>query len=209
MLLSRVAPNHRLPFYSFPDRWKVVSAEDCLWFMQLAGRQHNAAGREVKDSVGKEGDTLISVDFGLEQHNYEHLSLESSLPLSFPPSFLTTRLSSLGRVWAVLCQVDLLNKWSSSSRGPWPLFLFTSERWVKLASPAPDPDPDPDPDTEPNQRRTNEEQYVSEGESSQLDAHPAPPECRDAETITGMYVRILANFLGFTIRKHSLDFSSY
>uniref|UniRef100_A0A7N6AYS2 Trafficking protein, kinesin binding 1a n=1 Tax=Anabas testudineus TaxID=64144 RepID=A0A7N6AYS2_ANATE len=33
-------------------------------------------------------------------------------------------------------------------------------------------------------RRTNEEQYVSEGESSQLDTHPAPPECRDAETIT-------------------------
>uniref|UniRef100_A0A4W6FQJ9 Trafficking kinesin protein 1 n=1 Tax=Lates calcarifer TaxID=8187 RepID=A0A4W6FQJ9_LATCA len=27
-------------------------------------------------------------------------------------------------------------------------------------------------------------QYVSEGEPSQLDTHPAPPDCRDAETIT-------------------------
>lgn len=56
--------------------------------MQLAGRQHtaeSAAGREVKDSVGKQGDTLISMDFGLEQHNYERLSL----PVSFPLSFLT------------------------------------------------------------------------------------------------------------------------
>ncbi|KAI3358002.1 hypothetical protein L3Q82_003023 [Scortum barcoo] len=43
-----------------------------------------------------------------------------------------------------------------------------------------DPDPDPDPD----QRHPYEEQYVSEGESSQLDTHTVPPDCRDAETIT-------------------------
>lgn len=39
--------------------------------MQLTGRQHtaeSAAALEVKDSVGKGGDALISVDFGLQQH---------------------------------------------------------------------------------------------------------------------------------------------
>ncbi|KAL7382669.1 hypothetical protein ABVT39_026175 [Epinephelus coioides] len=59
-------------------------------------------------------------------------------------------------------QVDLLTQWSSSSRGPWPLFLSTNL--------------DPDPDPEPDQRHTNEEQYVSEGECSQLDTHLAPPD---------------------------------
>ncbi|KAK2830140.1 hypothetical protein Q5P01_018071 [Channa striata] len=54
--------------------------------------------------------------------------------------------------------------------------------WVGVSAVLSDPDPDPDP--EPDQQLTNEEQYVSEGESSQLDTHPAPPECRDAETIT-------------------------
>ncbi|KAF7664685.1 hypothetical protein LDENG_00168480 [Lucifuga dentata] len=62
------------------------------------------------------------------------------------------------------------------------------ERRAKLASPAPSlppaPDPDPDPDPEPNQCHIHEEQYVSEGESSQFDTHTAPPDCRDAETIT-------------------------
>ncbi|XP_041811924.1 trafficking kinesin-binding protein 1-like [Chelmon rostratus] len=71
-------------------------------------------------------------------------------------------------------QVDLLTSWSSSSRSPWPLFLSTNL----------DLDPDPDPDPEPDRRHTNEEQYVSEGESGQLDTHVAPPNCRDAETIT-------------------------
>uniref|UniRef100_A0A4W6FQ40 Trafficking kinesin protein 1 n=1 Tax=Lates calcarifer TaxID=8187 RepID=A0A4W6FQ40_LATCA len=59
---------------------------------------------------------------------------------------------------------------------------------AKLASPAPSlppaPDLDPDPDPDPEQLHNNEEQYVSEGEPSQLDTHPAPPDCRDAETIT-------------------------
>jgi len=79
---------------------------------------------------------------------------------------------------------DPLTQWSSG--GPWPLVLPTSERWAKLASqapspaPAPDLDPDPDPD-----HHTDEEQYVGEGEFGQPDAHPAPPDYRDAETITG------------------------
>uniref|UniRef100_A0A3Q1BWW4 HAP1 N-terminal domain-containing protein n=1 Tax=Amphiprion ocellaris TaxID=80972 RepID=A0A3Q1BWW4_AMPOC len=81
---------------------------------------------------------------------------------------------------------DLLTRRSSS--GSWPPSLSTSERRAKLASPAPslppDPDLDPDPDPETDQRHAQEEQYVSEGESSQLDTHQAPPDCRDAETIT-------------------------
>ncbi|KAM7383933.1 hypothetical protein PAMA_011338 [Pampus argenteus] len=46
------------------------------------------------------------------------------------------------------------------------------------------PDLDPDPDPDPDQRHIHEEQYVSEGESSQLVTQLAPPDCRDAETIT-------------------------
>ncbi|TKS88941.1 Trafficking kinesin-binding protein 1 [Collichthys lucidus] len=46
------------------------------------------------------------------------------------------------------------------------------------------PDLDPDPDPEPDQCHTDEEQYVSQGESEQFDTYLAPPDCRDAETIT-------------------------
>ncbi|KAM7372922.1 hypothetical protein PAMP_007812 [Pampus punctatissimus] len=51
-----------------------------------------------------------------------------------------------------------------------------------FSTPVRDLDPDPDPD--PDQQHIHEEQYVSEGESSQLVTQLAPPDCRDAETIT-------------------------
>ncbi|KAG7245168.1 hypothetical protein INR49_023734 [Caranx melampygus] len=73
---------------------------------------------------------------------------------------------------SALYHLDLITQWSSSSRGPWPLF------------PSNTPDLDPDPDPDPEQRHPHEDQYVSEGESSQLETHSAPPDCRDAETIT-------------------------
>lgn len=79
------------------------------------------------------------------------------------------------------------SRWSHSSGRQWPLHLSDSERRAKLASPAPSlpaaPDPDPDPDSE--RGGVHEEQYVSEGETSQLDSDQPPPDCRDAETITG------------------------
>lgn len=46
------------------------------------------------------------------------------------------------------------------------------------------PAPEPHPDSEAGQWHTEEEQYVSEGEPSQVDTQPVQPVCRDAETIT-------------------------
>lgn len=185
MLLSGVALNPSSAFFYIPNRWKVLSAAERLRFIQLAGRQpqhsaDSAAALEVKDSVGMEEGALMGlIDM------YGSVTVSDCLHLS-------VLLSRLLYLLSPVCQLDLITQWSSSSRSPWPLFLSTSERWAKLASPAPSlapaPDLDPDPDPEPDRRHTNEEQYVSEGESTQLDTCPAPPDCRDAETITGTCV---------------------
>lgn len=195
MLLSGVALNPPSAFFYIPNRWKVLSAAERLRFIQLAGRQpqhsaDSAAALEVKDSVGMEEGALMGlIDM------YGSVTVSDCLHLS-------VLLSRLLYLLSPVCQLDLITQRSSSSRSPWPLFLSTSERWAKLASPAPSlapaPDLDPDPDPEPDRRHTNEEQYVSEGESTQLDTCPAPPDCRDAETITGTCVCVQ---LGVLIRK--------
>lgn len=143
MLLTRVALNPNLPSYSFHDRWKVASAVDRHWFMQLAGRQHtaeSAAALEVKDSVGKEIDALITVDF------------EVTPTLSFIPSFLlsppqvscTCRLLSPGPDNPVELQLQRpmapvsLQHWEVSQAG--------------LPGPLPTPSPRPGPRSRPRPR---------------------------------------------------------
>lgn len=161
--------NQRLFLFKSCNLWNLVSAVGRLWFYAACWQE--ALCRVSSSTCGKES-------VGKERHTLDHSSRKSK-GLSF--SFL---LSPAGVCVCCLSSVPC-HRYNSGAPAPWPPSLSASERWAKLASPAPSLSQDPESEPEPDRRHNHEEQYVSEGEYNQPETRPEPPDCRDAETITG------------------------
>ena len=120
------------------------------------------------------------------------LSLSSSLfPSSSPPLYFRPRqplpLASPQDIAGSVGEAPAPQAHGPSSSPP-------GKRLGKLAAPDSSLPLAPDPEAAPELGlfTSQEQQYVSEGEPSQPNTHPAPPHCRDAETITGVCVCIHA-----------------
>lgn len=154
--------------------WNLVSAVGRLWFYAACWQEalcRVSSSTCGKESVGKERHTDWS---GLWITAAEKVKVFPS-PLFWPLQVSVSAVYRLSRVTVT----------TVGAPAHWPPSLSASERWAKLASPAPSLSKDPESEPEPDRRHTHEEQYVSEGEYNQPETRSAPPDCRDAETITG------------------------